>query len=251
MKTKTPLLEICVDSVASAMAAEEGGADRIEFCGHLMIGGVTPSMAFYKETVKQVKLPMNVMIRPRFGDFCYTEEEIRIMEEEIRLFRDLGANGVVFGVLTSEGNLNMPVMERLCKAAGEMERTLHRCFDVSADPMRTLEDAISLGMHTILTSGQKENCIEGAPLLKELYARAAGRVDLMAGAGLKAEKIMELHAQTGITSYHMSAAVRRDSGMKYRKEGVHMGLKDMSEFERNVCSAALVAAAKRIVEGLC
>ena len=193
---------------------------------------------------------MNVMIRPRFGDFLYTEDEVRIMEEEIRLFRDLGANGVVFSALTPDGNLDMPVMERLCKAAGDMERTLHRCFDVSADPVRTLEEAISLGMHTILTSGQKENCIDGAPLLRKLYARAGSRVDMMAGAGLRAEKIMVLHAKTGITSYHMSAAVRRDSGMRYRKEDVHMGLKDMSEFETNLCSAEIVAKAKHIVDGL-
>ena len=241
---KKPLLEICVDSVKSAEAAQRGGADRIEFCGHLMIGGVTPSPAFYKETIKTVSLPMNVMIRPRFGEFCYEEEEIKIMEEEIRIYRDLGANGVVFGVLTADGYINMPAMERLRKAAGDMECTLHRCIDVSADPFKTLEDVISIGMNTILTSGQKESCIDGAPLLKELYARADGRIDIMAGAGLRAEKIPELYAETGITSYHMSGAMRRDSKMIYRKDDVHMGLPSMSEFDFDVCSEEIVAEAK-------
>ena len=247
---KEPLLEICVDSVESAIAAQEGGADRIEFCGHLIIGGTTPSPAFYEETIKVVKLPMNVMIRPRFGDFCYTEHEVDIMEREIRIYKDLGANGVVFGVLTPEGLLNVPVMERLRKAAGDMECTLHRAIDVSLDPLRTMEDAISVGMNTILTSGQKESCVDGALVLKELYEKASGRIDIMAGAGLVPEKIPELFAKTGITSYHMSGAVHCDSKMKHRKDDVHMGLPGMSEFDQSICSAEVVAEAKRFVKNL-
>lgn len=247
---KEPILEICVDSVASAIAAQEGGADRIEFCGHLMIGGTTPSPAFYEETIKVVKVPMNVMIRPRFGDFCYTEDEVNIMEKEIHLFRKLGANGVVFGVLNPDGRLNKPIMERLRKAAGDMECTLHRAIDVSLDPLSTMEDAISIGMNTILTSGQKESCLEGVSLLKELHEKASGRIDIMAGAGLVPEKIPELYAETGITAYHMSGAVPFDSKMKYRNKEVHMGIPGRSEYDGSVCSAEKVSLAKQYLNSI-
>lgn len=227
-----PLIEGCVDSYSSAMAAARGGADRLELCANLMIGGTTPSHALFRQVRRDCDIPINVLIRPRFGDFLYIQEELEEMGEEIACFRELGANGVVIGVLTPEGELNRSAMARLIDRAGGMELTLHRAFDMTRDPAAALEEAVRLGCSTVLTSGQAQSAPAGRDLLRTLFTQASGRVDIMAGAGVKTENIPMLHAFTGIRSFHTSA--RRgavDSGMIYRKESVSMGLPSLSEYE--------------------
>ncbi|MBQ5915380.1 MAG: copper homeostasis protein CutC, partial [Lachnospiraceae bacterium] len=179
---------------------------------------------------KGVKI--NVLIRPRFGDFLYTEDEIEAMCEDIATFRDLGANGVVIGALTPDGDLDIEVMKRMMACAGDMDVTLHRAFDMTRDPFKTLEEAIELGCKTILTSGQQSNVVEGKDLLKEVYEKAAGRIDIMAGCGVKKWNIQEIHDHTGIVVFHTTGRKGvLDSGMKYRKSTVAMGLPTLSEYE--------------------
>ena len=157
----TPLIEACVDSYASCKAAYLGGADRLELCAHLVIGGTTPSPALFRQVARDIPVKINVLIRPRFGDFLYSEAEMEQMCEEIQTFRDLGANGVVIGALTPDGDLDMEKMRRLMDCAGTMDVTLHRAFDMTRDPFRTLEEAVQLGCKTILTSGQQKDALAG------------------------------------------------------------------------------------------
>ena len=228
-----PLIEACVDSYQSCVNAANGGADRLELCSHLIIGGCTPTIPVFKQVQRDCKnVKINVLIRPRFGDFLYTEDEIEAMCEDIAAFRDLGANGVVIGALTPDGDLDIEVMKRMMACAGDMDVTLHRAFDMTRDPFKTLEEAIELGCKTILTSGQQSNVVEGKDLLKEVYEKAAGRIDIMAGCGVKKWNIQEIHDHTGIVVFHTTGRKGvLDSGMKYRKSTVAMGLPTLSEYE--------------------
>lgn len=225
------ILEACVDSVESALAAARGGASRLELCGSLIIGGVTPNPWLFQEIRKHTDIRIHVLIRPRFGDFCYTEEEFILIREAVKEFKKLGAEGVVIGCLKPDGTLNMEQMKILMEEAGDMSVTLHRAFDVCADPYETMEQAISLGIDTILTSGQKNVCTLGAGLLKELVEKSAGRITIQVGSGVNAEVIREVHKKTGAAAFHMSGKKTLDSAMTYRKEGVNMGLPSLSEFE--------------------
>ena len=230
-----PLIEACVDSYQSCINAAKAGADRLELCSHLIIGGTTPSPIVFKQVARDIEgmdVKINVLIRPRFGDFLYTEDEMELMCEEIKIFRDLGANGVVIGALTPDGDLDIEKMKRMMACAGDMDVTLHRAFDMTRDPLKTLEEAIELGCTTILTSGQQADVVKGKECLKEVYEKAAGRIDIMAGCGVKKWNIQEVHDYTGIKVFHTTGRKGAlDSGMKYRKETVAMGLPTLSEYE--------------------
>ncbi len=227
-----PLIEACVDSYASCMAAAKGGADRLELCANLAIGGTTPSASLFKQVQRDCDVKINVLIRPRFGDFLYTEPEMEEMCEEIKMFRDLGANGVVIGTLTADGALDQEKMRRLMDCAGGIDVTLHRAFDMTRAPMDALEAAIALGCKTILTSGQEKAAAAGKDTLKAVYAQAAGRIDIMAGCGVKKWNIQEIHDHTGIVVFHTTGRKDPlDSGMVYRKSTVFMGLPSLSEYE--------------------
>ena len=222
-----PLIEACVDSYAWA-----GGADRLELCANLAIGGTTPSAAVFKQVQRDCDVKINVLIRPRFGDFLYTEPEMEEMCEEINISRHLGANGVVIGTLTADGELDQEKMRRLMDCAGGIDVTLHRAFDMTRDPIDTLEAAIALGCKTILTSGQEKDVVAGKDTLKAVYEKAAGRIDIMAGCGVKKWNIQEIHDHTGIIVFHTTGRKDPlDSGMVYRKSTVFMGLPSLSEYE--------------------
>lgn len=225
------ILETCVDSPESAEAAQRGKADRLELCGHLIIGGVTPDEWLYRKVREVCELPVRVLIRPRFGDFCYSEHEFEMIEAQVKHFRELGAEAVVIGCLLPDGSLDMERMKRLMELAGDMEVTLHRAFDVCRDPYEALEQAVSLGIGTILTSGQESSCLKGQNALQKLQEQAGERITLMAGAGVNAEVIEKLYPLTGIRAYHMSGKKVEPSAMEYRREGVPMGLPGISEFE--------------------
>lgn len=229
----TPLIEGCVDSYASAMAAAAAGADRLELCANLAIGGTTPSIPLFRQVRRDCDVKINVLIRPRCGDFLYSEAEMEEMCDEIQRFRALGADGVVIGALTPEGALDRGKLRRLLRAAGGLEATLHRAFDMTRDPGEALEDALQLGFRTILTSGQAASALEGQAVLRELFRQAADRADIMAGGGVTPENIRTLHEGTGIRVFHTSGrGPARDSGMLYRKEGVSMGLPGLPEYAR-------------------
>lgn len=245
---KNFVLECCIDSVNSAVNAEKGGATRLELCSNLIIGGTTPSPYLFKEVRKHTNLPIHVLIRPRFGDFCYDAYEKEIMCREIRMFRELGADAAVIGALRPDGTLDMEAMKMLREAAGKMKITLHRAFDVCKDPYAAMEEAISLGIHTILTSGQENNCLAGSRLLNDLLQKADGRIEIMAGAGVDAAAIRYLTGRMPLRCFHMSGKVTRDSSMKYRKQGVNMGLPSLSEFEIWETSEEKVREAREVLE---
>lgn len=244
---KNYILECCVDSVESAIHAANGGASRLELCSNLIIGGTTPDVALVKEIRKYTDIRIHALIRPRFGDFCYTEHEMEIMKSQICALKKAGVEGVVIGVLDEDGNLDVPKMQELMQEAEGLSVTLHRAFDMCRDPFQALEDAIRLGINTILTSGQKQSAWEGRELIAELIEKADGRIDIMAGAGVGASVIEKLIPVTRGTSYHMSGKVTLDSRMRYRKAEVSMGLSSLSEYEIWQTSEALVGEAVRVL----
>ena len=240
------LLECCVDCVESALEADRGGADRLELCANLLIGGTTPDINLFYRVKRQVKAKVNVLLRPRFGDFCYTDEEFAILEADVRLFAEAGADGIVIGVLNPDGTVDEPRMERLMKAAGGLPVTFHRAFDVTRDAMEALEACKRLGVATILTSGQQNSAMKGRELLKELVEKA-GDVDILVGSGVNSKNLPTL-LQTGAKSYHMSAKKVVESPMTYRREGVSMGLPMMSEFTLWRCDGDELARARAILD---
>ena len=243
-------LECCVDSTQSAICAKEGGADRLELCANLVIGGTTPTLALFEQIRRTVDIRIHVLIRPRFGDFLYSPLEAELICEEISAFRAAGADGVVIGSLLPDGSLNMEQMKILMEEAGDMSVTLHRAFDVCADPYETLEQAVSLGIDTILTSGQKNICTLGTDLLKDLVDRSAGRIVIQVGSGVNADVIEEVYPKTGARAYHMSGKITLDSTMKYRKEGVNMGLPSISEYEIWRTDEEAVRKARQVLDRL-
>lgn len=243
------LLEICVDSVESARAAAENGADRLELCGDLMVGGVSPSQ-FLIEAVQKLGVPVNVLLRPRFGDFCYTQAEREILLREVELCRKLGVNGVVLGALDPDGCLDRELLAQLIAAAGPLRKTLHRAFDLCRDASEGLEDAVELGFDTILTSGQAATAREGAELLARINRQAAGRLTVMAGSGVKSTNLEELARATGLQAFHMSARRGEDSPMRFRRSGVPMGLPLAGEYERFYTDPEEVKRARQVLERL-
>lgn len=230
MKNKF-LLECCVDSVESALNAASGGADRLELCSNLVIGGTTPTMALYKEIRKHTNIPIHVLIRPRFGDFLYTEHEANMICSEIDAFRSAGAEGVVIGSLCPDGSLNLEQMQRFISHAKDMTVTLHRAFDMCAEPFQTLQQAKELGVHIILTSGQAACCVDKMSLLTDMCDAAGRDITIMAGGGVSAATVPLLLCQTPLTNFHMSGKKVLQSGMHYRNPSVSMGLPGLSEYE--------------------
>lgn len=228
---KNYILEACVDSVESALAAQDGGATRLELCSNLIIGGTTPSPCLFEEIRELSGICTHILIRPRFGDFCYTEYEFHVMRREVGNFRKLGADGVVIGILRPDGMLDVERMKILMEEAGNMSVTLHRAFDVCVDPFEALEQAKELGIDTVLTSGQKNHCLEGRDTLKRLVEGEDGRITIQVGSGVDAETIRQIQPYTKAHAFHMSGKRNLESAMIYRKEGVNMGIPSISEFE--------------------
>lgn len=241
-------LEICVDSVESAQAAVAGGATRLELCGNLIIGGTSPS-PFLIEAVQQLGVPVRVLLRPRFGDFLYTQSEKEILLKEVEMCRSMGVDGVVLGALQADGSLDVPFLSTLISAAGSLGKTLHRAFDVCVDAQQGLETAIQLGFDTILTSGQAATAKEGVETLSQMHQQANGRITLLAGSGVSPENIDFIRQHTRINAFHMSAKRTVDSGMKYRRDGVPMGLPFASEYQNFYTDESVVRKARQILEG--
>lgn len=243
------LLEICVDSVESARAAVRGGADRLELCGDLLVGGVTPS-PFLIEAVQKLDIPVNVLLRPRFGDFCYTGAEREILVREAELCRSMGVNGIVAGALEPDGRLDRALLGQMASAAGPLRRTLHRAFDLCRDAEEGLEDAAALGFDTILTSGQAAAAPEGAGLLRRLGRLAGDRLTVMAGSGVNSGNLEALARETGLRAFHMSARRAAGSPMVFRRAGVPMGLPLAGEYERFYTDQGEVERARAVLDRL-
>lgn len=238
------LLEVCVDSYASAMAAIRGGADRLELCSALAVGGLSPSPALLRQIKAVSDIPVRCLMRTRGGDFLYTPEEIQQMAMEMALLSQ--ADGFVIGCLTPEGYLDKEAMQPLIKAAEGKGLTLHRCIDVSRDLVRTYQDAKELGFDTVLTSGGAGNCLAGRETIRELLTLDGPEV--LIGAGVKASVIETFRNEVeGAQAFHMSGKTEIESAMVFRREGVPMGLPGMDEWHIAVTSEKAVREAKKVL----
>ena len=199
-------LESCCTDVEQIRRAQEAGARRIELCEKLAVGGVTPSAELLKAAISVAKVPVNVLVRPRGGDFVFSAAEADTMLRDIELCREAGAAAVVIGALDSRGGVDMPLMRRLCDAASGMSVTFHRAFDVCADPLAAFEDVLALGCDRLLTSGHESDAFKGRFFIAELVERAAGRIIVMPGCGVRRSNIARIAADTGAVEFHASSA---------------------------------------------
>ncbi|KAA3612434.1 MAG: copper homeostasis protein CutC [Planctomycetota bacterium] len=236
------LCEICLDSVACVQAAEAGGAHRVELCANLVEGGTTPSPGMVRLAMESTSLPIMVMVRPRGGDFCYSDLEFEVMKRDVDQWRKMGVHGVVFGLLKPDGRIDLSRTAELVELARPMEVTFHRAFDMCRDPHQGLEDLVIAGVDRVLTSGQEASVVEGAPLIRKLLAQAADRLVVMPGAGLEPENIRAVVEETGAKEVHFTAFRHFESPMAYRNPRCFMGAHHPpGEYERMVTDPRLVA----------
>ena len=226
------ILEICANSVESAFLAQLGGAHRVELCDNIFEGGTTPSYGAISIARKMLRINLNVIIRPRGGDFLYSESEFEIMCEDVALSKKLGANGVVFGFLLPDGSVDTKRTKKLTKMAKPMSVTFHRAFDVCKDPFIALEDIIKCGCDRILTSGQQNKAANGTELIKNLIETANGRIIIMPGSGIDESNIEEICKKTGAQEFHASLRTSFDSGMIYRNAEINMGINSENDYKR-------------------
>jgi len=239
-------IEVCVNSVESAVNAQMGGASRIELCANLMEGGTTASAGTMLAVRAKLICEMNVLIRPRGGDFLYNSSELETIMNDIAFAKKAGADGVVFGFLTEDGKIDVTLLKEMVTLSRPLNVTFHRAFDMCNDPFEALEQLIKLRVDRILTSGQKQTAIEGSNLLKQLVQKAGDRIIIMPGGGIRPNNIEKLIKKTGAREYHVSSRFQLESKMAFRRPGIKMGsLPEMSEYEKVVINQAGV---KEMVE---
>ncbi|HMC31836.1 MAG TPA: copper homeostasis protein CutC [Candidatus Angelobacter sp.] len=244
------LLEICLDSVESAINAQRGGADRVELCAALPEGGTTPSAGMIAAVRKAVSIGLQVMIRPRGGDFCYSADEFGIMQRDILIAKQLGANGVVFGMLDLEGHIDRPRMQQLIELARPLKVTCHRAFDMSSDFERALDDLISLGVDRVLTSGGQKSAIDAMPTLKQIVQQAHGRISVMACGEISITNVKAVVNYTGVTEVHAGLGESVASAMRFRNSRIAMGSLPGSEYQRTVVSEHSVRELRAALDSL-
>jgi copper homeostasis protein len=238
-----PLIEICVEGIDGAIAAHQGGAHRVELCASLLEGGITPSIATIRAAVAAVPIPVMVMLRPRGGDFLYSDREFETMLADAEAIRATGAAGLVFGCLTPDGAIDEPRTRALVQAARPLSVTVHRAFDMTADPHAALEALISCGVDRVLTSGQQPTALQGLPLLSRLVRQAAGRIIILGCGDLDETNIAQVHQAAGLAELHFAAPATADSPMRHRNPALAMGGDDPGrEYRRTVTDPALVRA---------
>jgi copper homeostasis protein len=231
------VLEACVANIESALSAADAGADRIELCNVLGAGGITPSHGVIEQVMKKISIPVQVLIRPREGDFLFSEDEFEAMKRDIQVCRQLGISGIVMGILKENGSVDMQRCRELMAAASPLSVTFHRAFDLAADAFTALEDAIQLGCHRILTSGQRATAVHGAGFISGLVKQAAGRIIIMPGGGINEKNISQLRKTTGAVEFHLSARTIRESKMLYRNEFVIMSGEGEDEYSYDILDA--------------
>ncbi|OHX65016.1 copper homeostasis protein CutC [Flammeovirga pacifica] len=235
-------LEICAYTVDSAMNAQAGGADRVELCGGRLEGGTTPSKGTMKVAREKVGIDIFPIIRPRGGDFFFSDIEFEEMLEDVKVAKELGMNGVVIGALTAEGEIDIERCKPLVDAAKPMQVTFHRAFDMTKDTKISLENLIQLGVDRVLTSGQKMTAPEGMETLKALVDQADGRIEIMAGSGVLPTNVKEIVEKTGVSAVHSSASKVIESAMKFKNEKVAMSKDSLdSEYQRSITCEQVVS----------
>ena len=224
------LIEVCVFSLESCQTAQWAGASRVELCGGMAEGGTTPSAGLIQLARQHLSIPIHVMIRPRGGDFHYSETELAVMKVDIEVAKSQGADGLVFGILNADGTVNEPQTKELVELAKPLPVTFHRAFDMTRDPLEALEAVIRTGASCILTSGLHQTAEEGLPVLRQLTEKAAGRIKIMAGAGVNAHNAGQL-VESGVDALHLSGGQKEDSRMTYRQQSVSMASSIPGEYE--------------------
>lgn len=246
---------MCVDSVESAMSAEAGGAARVELCSSLVEGGTTPSLGMLRVVKGAVSIPVFAMVRPRGGDFCYSDTEFQVMKEDVQLMKSNGANGIVFGILTADGDIDVERSKELISATRPLPVTFHRAFDMVQNPMASLGVLIELGVERVLTSGHESSALEGLETLGELVKAACSRIVVVPGGGINERNLERILHGSGALEFHCSARITRESAMQYRHTGISMGARfGPQEFGLQVASKdrvrTLVAIGQKCVEGM-
>ncbi|SOD12934.1 copper homeostasis protein [Pedobacter xixiisoli] len=243
-------LEICANSVASAIAAEKGGAHRIELCANLTEGGTTPSYGQIKWCVENLQVEVWPLIRPRGGDFLYSDAEFETILEDISFCKKMGCHGIVTGLLNTDGSIDEERCAKIIEAASPMPVAFHRAFDMSNDLIKSLETLIDLGFVRVLTSGGKENAFVGANELAKLVLQAKERIEIMPGAGVNTGNITEIAKITGAKSFHTTAKSVVASKMQFRNEASKMGSENADEFSYEETDVAKVMELSRLLKGL-
>lgn len=243
------ILEICTDTLASSIIAEKAGADRIELCADLCVGGTTPSAGLVRQVKSRLNCPIVMMIRPRSGDFCYTQEEIETMKADILFAKESGIEGVIFGVLTPDGEIDTTVMSELIKLSRPMEVVCHRAFDMTKDALKSLETLISLGVDRLLSSGFSNSAPDGIETLRELRIHSNNRLTIMPGGGVNKNNIHDLILKSGANEFHLSGKTALESRMIFRKEGISMGSASANdEYALDQADYAIIAEVKTLLK---
>ena len=248
--TARKIIEVCVEGLDGLVAAQDGGADRVELCASLLEGGITPSIGTVRVAVTIARIPFFVMVRPRGGDFLYSDLEYRSMLEDVAAFRSLGVAGVVFGCLTPEGRIDVGRMTQLTEAARPLGVTCHRAFDMTRDAAEAIEDLVRCGVDRVLTSGHRETALDGLDRLTDIVEAAAGRISVMACGGLDAGNIAAVRDRADPPELHFAALVTRPGGMVFRNPLIGMGTTDKGReyaltLTAPAAGAATIAAARR------
>ncbi len=228
------IFEACVANIESALAAEAAGANRIELCNVLGAGGITPSYGIIETVQELISIPVHVLIRPREGDFLYTNEEFESMIRDIEVCKNLGVAGIVTGILKENGNVDLERCRKLVACANPMSITFHRAFDLTADAFTSMEDIIQFGCNRILTSGQRATAFHGASFISGLIKQANGRIIVMPGGGINERNIASLRKITGASEFHLSAKMIKPSKMLYRNEFVTMSGEEADEYSHDI-----------------
>ncbi len=234
-------VEVCVDSLDSAIAAERGGANRVELCASLVEGGVTPSAGLIATARQRISIGLHVMIRPRAGDFYYSADEFEVMRRDVLMAKQLGAEGVVFGILDAEANVDIQRTRALVDLARPLKVTYHRAFDMSADLFRSLEQVTETGADRILTSGGAKTALEGAATLRRLVEQAGERAVIMACGGINDQNVQAVVEKTAVREIHVGLRTAAASPMRYRNENISMGSIEGNEYQRYIVLEEKVA----------
>lgn len=243
------LLEICADSVESAVIAQEAGADRIELCSSLIEGGITPSYGTIASARSNLSITLNVLIRPRSGDFLYSDEEFDIMRRDIEMCGELGVDGIVTGVLRSGGTIDTDRTSRLVEIAYPMKVTFHRAFDMCSDPVDGLEDVIAAGADRLLTSGMKNKAVDALETIRQLIIQAGNRLIIMPGGGIDDTNIVRLIEATGAKEVHLSGRKEIESDMIFRRKDINLGSAGTSsEFTRKIADFEKITGIKALIK---
>ena len=246
-----PILEVCAGSLASALAAQEGGAYRVELCDNLYEGGTTPSYGTIEVARRMLSIRLHVIIRPRGGDFLYSDLEYEVIKQDVIHCREAGADGVVIGFLKDDGRIDTRRTLEIVKLALPMSVTFHRAFDMTRDPFEALDDLMGCGIDRILTSGQENQATDGSDLIARLISKSAGKLVIMPGGGLNEHNITEFAAKTGASEYHATLRRTLESGMAFRRSNVYMGgLSAIPEFSILETDPARVAAMVKVLNGI-